>query len=487
MSSTRRLGSYATSNSAYGETDRFGRTARPSALGKLADIHEGRKRHRSVGDQASDFSQQTPLSFNARRKSMTFVANEQPSFNSVIARSRDGLLSRRRRHSFTGVAPPIDGLAPPRTPRRVAVPRLNLPDAVTRRYQPLSSTPNSIRNHSHHNNNTSTNHSHSHLGVDLESEQDDVFLPCTSSPTWTTGTERPRTSQGQKPQYGVMSEAGEKGRQRKTNQDGFLMIHSPGVNSGNKSDFVAGVFDGHGRDGHCVSHFIKERLGTRMQEAHKQFRPQSSKFKDVSRHMEEAFKHVESDLGKVSFDATNSGSTAVICARKGDKLIVANVGDSRAVLGRSGSNQNMEAVALTIDHTLNNPSEQRRATAAGGEVEPIYVHGQGMMGPPRLWKKKQQEGGLAVSRAFGDMSLKGAGCSAVPEVFVKTISPNDHFVILASDGVWDHVSNQQAVDIASRHSDPRQASEEIVKLARGRWKKTEDSYVDDITALVTRL
>ena len=50
---------------------------------------------------------------------------------------------------------------------------------------------------------------------------------------------------------------------------------------------------------------------------------------------------------------------------------------------------------------------------AGGEVEPIYIPGAGFRGPARLWSKRQQDGGLAVSRAFGDIHLRPAGVSSV--------------------------------------------------------------------------
>merc|ERR1711935_1022553 len=99
----------------------------------------------------------------------------------------------------------------------------------------------------------------------------------------------------------------------------------------------------------------------------------------------------------------------------------------------------------------------------------------------------QREGGLAVSRAFGDMALRDAGVSAVPDVKVQEITPDDQFVILASDGVWDYVSNDEACQIVQGTSDPREASNLIVEKARSRWEKSGGGYVDDVTALVARL
>ena len=124
----------------------------------------------------------------------------------------------------------------------------------------------------------------------------------------------------------------------------------------------------------------------------------------------------------------------------------------------------------------------------GGEVEPIYFPGAGFRGPARLWNKRQQDGGLAVSRSFGDIHLRQAGVSAVPDVRLRDIDPADQFVILASDGVWDFVSNQEACDIVGSKTDPREASQAIVSVARERWKKNGGGqYIDDVTALVASL
>jgi serine/threonine protein phosphatase PrpC len=78
--------------------------------------------------------------------------------------------------------------------------------------------------------------------------------------------------------------------------------------------------------------------------------------------------------------------------------------------------------------------------------------------------------------------------SAIPDVKVQQINSADQFVILASDGVWDFMSNQEVCDVAASNQDPREASRAIVSIARERWKKNGGGqYVDDVTALVARL
>ncbi|OWM68780.1 probable protein phosphatase 2C 24 [Punica granatum] len=122
------------------------------------------------------------------------------------------------------------------------------------------------------------------------------------------------------------------------------------------------------------------------------------------------------------------GSTAVVAIVTPDKIIVANCGDSRAVLSRKG-----KAVPLSSDHKPDRPDELDRIQSAGGRV--IYWDG------PRVL------GVLAMSRAIGDNYLKPY-VSCEPEVTVMERTPSDDCLIIASDGLWDVVSNDTACGVA---------------------------------------
>merc|ERR1719502_955066 len=110
-----------------------------------------------------------------------------------------------------------------------------------------------------------------------------------------------------------------------------------------------------------------------------------------------------------------------------------------------------------------------------------------MMGPCRVWRQRQALGGLAVSRAFGDLGMALAGVIAEPEITQEPITEAHRFLILASDGVWEHMSNQDAVDAAAKHTDPRRAADAVVQEARRQWQVQGQGYIDDITALVVKL
>lgn len=134
-------------------------------------------------------------------------------------------------------------------------------------------------------------------------------------------------------------------------------------------------------------------------------------------------------LGKK--DPDFGGTTAVLAVRlyNSNKLLVANVGDSRGVL----CNSRGMAVPLSHDHKPQNPIEHKRIRAAGGFIKFTGV-----------WRVA---GILATSRALGDSSLKEKNfITAEPDTLTFDLTEHQpQFIILASDGLWDTFSNEDAV------------------------------------------
>lgn len=122
------------------------------------------------------------------------------------------------------------------------------------------------------------------------------------------------------------------------------------------------------------------------------------------------------------------GSTAVVAVVTPDKIIVANCGDSRAILCRNG-----KAIPLSNDQKPDRPDELNRIQEAGGRV--IY------------WDGPRVSGVLAMSRAIGDNYLKPY-VICEPEVTITDRTSEDDCLILASDGLWDVVSNDTACGVA---------------------------------------
>jgi len=189
-------------------------------------------------------------------------------------------------------------------------------------------------------------------------------------------------------------------------------------------------------------------------------------------------------------DSSNGQST--------HRLLTACIGDSRAVLcrrtevpGSGGSQQQLVAVPLSDDHKPNREDEQQRVQAHGGVVDfqgvwRVFTPGQAKFGGQVIARW-----GLAVSRAFGDLLLKeaeryecagvlpGGLISSQPEIRVVDLHPGvDRFLILASDGVWDVISNEDAVATCASTKTP-----ELAALSLLRQTYAANSG-DNITAMV---
>jgi len=143
--------------------------------------------------------------------------------------------------------------------------------------------------------------------------------------------------------------------------------------------------------------------------------------------------------------AHTAGATAVCVAITDTHVICANAGDSRAVLCRGG-----KPIPLSRDHKPNDEPEKRRITAAGAMVKEITSTG--VAGRTRT--QYRVNGDLNLSRAIGDLRHKSridlrpeeqAVCST-PGIRIEPREPEDEFVVLACDGVWDVKSNQQVVN-----------------------------------------
>lgn len=193
-----------------------------------------------------------------------------------------------------------------------------------------------------------------------------------------------------------------------------------------------GVFDGHGCSHVAMSckdrlhEILKEELQVCLDWNETMKRSFSKMDKEVVVTGQSSGASCRCELQTPQCDAV--GSTAVVSIVTPDKIVTANCGDSRAVLCRGG-----KAVPLSSDHKPDRPDELLRIQAAGGRV--IY------------WDGARVLGVLAMSRAIGDNYLKPYVC-AEPEVTITERTDADDCLILASDGLWDVISNETACGIA---------------------------------------
>lgn len=112
------------------------------------------------------------------------------------------------------------------------------------------------------------------------------------------------------------------------------------------------------------------------------------------------------------------------------------------------------------------------------------------MGPDRVWLQDHNEPGLRMTRSFGDTVAHSVGCIAVPEIVEYTIKKNDRFLVIASDGIWEWLSNQDVGRILYPYylqDDAEGAAERIIREAHDAWLGQLDGIIDDITCYIVFL
>ncbi|KAK7390275.1 hypothetical protein VNO78_25576 [Psophocarpus tetragonolobus] len=272
-----------------------------------------------------------------------------------------------------------------------------------------------------------------------------------------------------------------------------------------KNDMVfCGVFDGHGPLGHKFARCIRDNLPSKLSKSIKQLQEKvckqcSTNATDGSSHSndnveddqnmsfascEEIFMRCFSEMDenlakKIDADGFRGGSTAVTLIKQGNQLIMGNLGDSRVVLCRRTNDNHLVPVQLTIDLTPDIPCEALRIINCGGRIfatkqDPSVT---------RVWTPKRDSPGLAMSRAFGNFFLKDHGVSSVPDVSYRKLTKQDEFVVLASDGIWDVLTNSEVINIVALAPKRSMAAKLLVKRAVQAWKHKYGIMVDDCTAI----
>ena len=281
-----------------------------------------------------------------------------------------------------------------------------------------------------------------------------------------------------------MSQAG-KGEDgfTKVNQDSYLVIQ----NLYKLGDFnIFGVLDGHGMNGHLVSQFVVKYFNSYLKKNKKLNILENlddvyaALKKNNYEIIRKAFNKAESEISKSDIDANFSGTTCVMLFQIGEKLLTANVGDSRAIIVKG-----KEAIPLSIDQKPNDENEMKRILKNGGEVSQYEEDGFAS-GPFRVWKKGQMYPGIAMSRSIGDLLASTLGVIPEPEVREEKLDNKTKFIVICSDGVWEFLDNKAVKDLVMpfyEKNDPEGACKKLINEST-KWWNDEDVVVDDITVIV---
>lgn len=255
--------------------------------------------------------------------------------------------------------------------------------------------------------------------------------------------------------------------QRKSMEDYHVVATGESISSHKSPRIEAflGVFDGH--NGPEAAKFSSENLMHFLLQEY-------AKDCGIAAALKGAFQSCEDALfgqwkGGLFGD---SGTTGLACVIVSDgHMHLANVGDCRAVLSKSG-----RAEALTKDHRPGSPDERARIIGSGGFLDSDdYLNGE-----------------IGVSRAIGDFHLdsikKPEGSGALisePDLYDIALGSECEFVIMASDGLWDVLSNQRAVDIARGELDETQSAEKAAEklVFEAKLKESRDNITVGLVVL----
>uniref|UniRef100_A0A2N9ISL4 protein-serine/threonine phosphatase n=1 Tax=Fagus sylvatica TaxID=28930 RepID=A0A2N9ISL4_FAGSY len=276
-----------------------------------------------------------------------------------------------------------------------------------------------------------------------------------------------------------------------------------------------GVYDGHG--GPEAARFINSHLFPFLQKfAAEEGGLSEEVMKKAFDATEEEFLHLVKRSWPTQPQIASVGSCCLVGAISNNVLYVANLGDSRAVLGRRASqekpNSPVVAERLSTDHNVGVEEVRREVEALHPDDSHIVVYTRG------VWRIK---GIIQVSRSIGDVylkkpefnrdplfhqfgtpiPLKRAVVTAEPSIVIRKLKPHDMFLIFASDGLWEHLSDEAAVEIVFKNPRvgiaKRLVRAAVQEAARKREMRYEDIkriekgvrryFHDDITVIVLYL
>lgn len=261
--------------------------------------------------------------------------------------------------------------------------------------------------------------------------------------------------------------------------------------SGNNSCFgtFVGVYDGHG--GPETSRYITDNLFSNLKKFTSEQKGMSADvIKRAYTATEEGFISLVRKQWKNRPQMASVGSCCLIGVICGGVLYTANAGDSRVVLGRwLRGEPEASAVQLSTEHNASRDDVREELQSLHPDDPDIVVL------KHKVWRVK---GIIQISRSIGDAYLKDSEfnreplaakfrlpkpfhksiLSPVPSVNTRKLSTQDQFLIFASDGLWEHLSNQEAVDIV--HNSPRNGiARRLIKAAlKEAASKREMRYCD---------
>ena len=259
---------------------------------------------------------------------------------------------------------------------------------------------------------------------------------------------------------------------KQKNQDSFFLKK----NFLSKDEqFFIGICDGHGIFGDLVSQYISQTLPLHVKNT-------------SNEELINAFIETNNTLiNKTKIDCSLSGTTCTSLIITLDKIICANIGNTRAILAKFEKGC-YNTVNLSRDHKPTELDEIKRIISEGGVIKQLYdKNKKEYFGPERIWLKNSDIPGLSMSRSFGDSLAHTVGVINIPEIRTFDYTGGEKFIVIASDSIWQYIDSDECVriikDFYEQNMDAVGALNSLVTEAIKRWKKQENK-IEDITAVV---
>ena len=282
--------------------------------------------------------------------------------------------------------------------------------------------------------------------------------------------------------------------QIKLNQDSYIIKRD--INNIKNFNIFA-VFDGHGFNGHIISEYLKENLIKKLanhprlkvldnlENIYSQFN--DNKFKIIK----ELFYEIDNEILNLNINKDLSGSTCTLLIQIGDKIINANIGDSKAILVYEDVNINniknkYKFVKLSKDCTPNIEIEKKRILMNGGKVIQLKNNNEQEIGPLRIFLKDKMIPDLSITRSFGDKIGKSIGVISNPVINEYTLNKSVKFILIASSGIWRFMKEKEIINYGLKYyllNDPDNFCKNVVNKSMELWKQNVGN-IDDITILV---
>jgi len=255
----------------------------------------------------------------------------------------------------------------------------------------------------------------------------------------------------------------------------------------NEDDFLVGLFDGHGMEGHIIADHaarkVPQLLALKLSQA-------TSPLTDPQ--IIQALNHtfLEVDATAPPTRAVTGGCTGSVTLRLGQKLYIANAGDSRTIVVTQNENGEFNIPHMTTLDKAHLPEERARIEGKGGKIR----HPPNNPFASRVWIRSSitnGQMGLAMSRSLGDWDWGAVGVTAEPRIDILSIQNlTNGFLLAASDGMWDarrpqffaKLFGNALIQYPSIH--PMTACYDAIQKSS---PKNESRYRDDITMIFLSL